>query len=136
MENEFYAVATALVFIAFDVLTGYLAAAKNQALNSTVMRNGLWNKLGEICSIAIGYLVEFAVAVYGSDFTELTVNIPIATGICAYIAVYELTSIIENIGCLNMDLGIWLIEHLGFAPEKVNLKRVESDGNEVDIDGD
>lgn len=137
MQKEFYPVIAALVFIVFDIITGYLAAAKNGTLNSTVMREGMWNKLGEICSIVCGYLAEFAIAVYGTDFIQVSVNVPIATGICAYIVIYELTSIIENIGSLNKELGVWLIENLGFEPEKVNLMRVDpEDTKEVDSDGD
>ena len=126
MIHNYYPVAIALVFIVLDILTGYLAAARNGNLNSTVMREGLWSKLGEICSIVLGFVAEFTVSVYGSDFITFKCDLPIATGVCAYIALYEFTSIIENIGSLNKELGVWLVEHVGFDPSKVNLIKIDN----------
>ena len=126
MTNNYYPVITVLCLIVFDVVTGYLAAAKNGTLNSTVMREGLWSKVGEVCSIIVGFLAEFALSVYGSNLITFKCDLPISTGVCAYIALYEFTSIIENIGSMNKELGIWLVEHIGLDPDKVNLVKVDT----------
>jgi phage-related holin len=126
MIHNYQPVAIALIFIVLDILTGYLAAARNGNLNSTIMKEGLWSKLGEICSIVLGFIAEFAMSIYGSDFITFNCELPIASGVCAYITLYELTSIIENIGSLNKELGVWLVEHVGFDPNKVNLIKIDN----------
>ncbi len=47
-------------------------------------------------------------------------NVPVCTAVCAYLSLYELTSIVENIGKMNPTIGKWLIEHIGIEPNKVN----------------
>lgn len=128
MRQEFIIVAVPLAMAAFDVLTGYAAAAKNGELNSSVMSDGLWGKLGEVFSIVASFAAEYCVSLYGNQFIHVTIDVPITTGVCAYIALYELTSIVENIGKLNKDIAKWLVNTFGFEPYKVGLD--EGDAND------
>lgn len=121
MRQEFITVCVPLAMAAFDVLTGYAAAAKNGELNSSVMNEGLWGKLGEVFAIVASFAAEYCVTLYGNQFIHVTLDVPITTGVCAYIALYELTSIVENIGKLNPDIANWLVDKLGFDPYKVGL---------------
>lgn len=125
MNQNITMITVALALAVFDVVTGYVAAIKNGDLNSSVMRAGLWSKLGEVFAIVVAFVTEFAVSFYGDAFIHVALDIPVTTGVCAYITVYELTSIIENIGKLNPDLGKWLVNTIGIDPAKVGLMEVK-----------
>lgn len=127
MNQNITMITVALALAVFDVVTGYVAAIKNGDLNSSVMRAGLWSKLGEVFAIVVAFAIEFAVSFYGDAFIHVALDIPVTTGVCAYITVYELTSIIENIGKLNPDLGKWLVNTIGIDPAKVGLMEVRND---------
>lgn len=126
MNQNITMITVALALAVFDVVTGYVAAIKNGDLNSSVMRAGLWSKLGEVFAIVVAFAIEFAVSFYGDAFIHVALDIPVTTGVCAYITVYELTSVIENIGKLNPDLGKWLVNTIGIDPAKVGLKEVKN----------
>ena len=127
MNQNITMITVALALAVFDVVTGYVAAIKNGDLNSSVMRSGLWSKLGEVFAIVVAFAIEFAVSFYGDAFIHVALDIPVTTGVCAYITVYELTSIVENIGKLNPDLGKWLVNTIGIDPSKVGLMEVRKD---------
>ena len=127
MNQNITMITVALALAVFDVITGYVAAIKNGDLNSSVMRAGLWSKLGEVFAIVVAFAIEFAVSFYGDAFIHVALDIPVTTGVCAYITVYELTSIVENIGKLNPDLGKWLVNTIGIDPSKVGLLEVRND---------
>lgn len=127
MNQNITMITVALALAVFDVVTGYVAAIKNGDLNSSVMRAGLWSKLGEVFAIVVAFAIEFAVSFYGDAFIHVALDIPVTTGVCAYITVYELTSIVENIGKLNPDLGKWLVNTIGIDPSKVGLLEVKQD---------
>ena len=126
MNQNITMITAALALAVFDVVTGYVAAIKNGDLNSSVMRSGLWSKLGEVFAIVVAFAIEFAVSFYGDAFIHMALDIPVTTGVCAYITVYELTSIVENIGKLNPDLGKWLVNTIGIDPSKVGLTEVRN----------
>ena len=126
MNQNITMITVALALAVFDVITGYVAAIKNGDLNSSVMRAGLWSKLGEVFAIVVAFAIEFAVSFYGDAFIHVALDIPVTTGVCAYITVYELTSIVENIGKLNPDLGKWLVNTIGIDPSKVGLLEVRN----------
>ena len=125
MSHEVMIVLAPLVMMCLDVMFGYVGAIRNGTLNSTVMRDGLWNKTLEMLIIAAGFGAQFCISVFGKAQLGFEVNIPVSTGICAYICVYELTSIIENIGRFSPRIGEKFIEILGIDPEKVGLIRVD-----------
>jgi hypothetical protein len=125
MPIEVKFVLAPLVMMCLDVMFGYVGAIRNGTLNSTVMRDGLWNKTLEMLIIAAGFGAQFCISVFGKAQLGLEVDIPVSTGICAYICVYELTSIIENIGKFSPRIGEKFIEILGIDPEKVGLIRVD-----------
>lgn len=121
MKHQFIVIMLPLCMCAFDVVTGYAAAMRRGELNSTTMRDGLWNKMGEVFAIGASKCIEICLAVFGTDFVNTDLKIPVCTGVCAYIAIYELTSIVENIGKMNPTIGHWLVEHLGLESYKVGL---------------
>ena len=89
-----------LILIVFDILSGVVSALKNNSLKSSVMRNGLYNKIGEIFSISFAYILNYIDITYHFN---LPLN-EIKTGIEFYIVLMEIMSIIENIIKINPQL--------------------------------
>lgn len=87
------------IFIAFDSVSGNIAAAANHIWKSSIMRKGLYHKFGSILLVALAYLIDYA-----QKFVDLGFQVPVAAGVCVYIIMMELGSIIENIGKINPDL--------------------------------
>lgn len=81
-----------LVFICFDVLTGWLKAVYTGTLNSSIMHKGLFHKVGEVLAVAFGYMCELSFPLVG-----VPMQVPIAAGISVYIVLMETASIVENI---------------------------------------
>lgn len=88
------------MFIAFDILTGWLKALSTGTVNSSIMRKGLMHKLGEILALVFGMLCEYAFPLLGIDS-----NIPFTFAISVYIIVMETASIIENLAVMNPQLA-------------------------------
>lgn len=122
MESYLYIIACPIVFCLLDVLTGYAAAMRNGTLNSSVMRKGLWNKSSEMLAILASVLTQIGAYVYGNSFLNVQLDIPIIMVICGCLSLYELTSVVENIGKMNRDIAEILVKTLGIDPEKVGLE--------------
>ena len=60
------------------------------------MRKGLFNKLGSIIAVMVGYLADYA-----QKYIDLGITIPVAKVICYYIIIMEIISIVENVSKLN-----------------------------------
>lgn len=88
-----------LIFIAFDILTGWLKALATGTTNSSIMRKGLFHKLGEIVAMAFGYVCQYTLPYIG-----VTIKVPFAVAIGTYIVVMEIASIVENITKINPHL--------------------------------
>ena len=80
------------VFIVADILSGLLKALYNKAFKSSVMRNGLFHKAGEILVLGLLYLVEIESSAMGMD-----TGLPLFKTGCGYVALMEIGSIIENL---------------------------------------
>lgn len=87
------------IFIVFDIITGFVKAWSQKNIDSTVLRQGLLHKLSEIVAIVFGFICE-----YGLRYVDIGVSLPMVTGICTYIIIMEIISIIENIVIINPDL--------------------------------
>lgn len=120
MQHEFQIISVPLALCVLDVASGYIAAVCNGSVDSTVMRDGMWNKMGNVFAIVVGKAMEICISVFGTAFAGAEMNVPVCTAVCAYLSLYEITSIVENIGRVNPTVGKWLIEHIGIEPHKVN----------------
>lgn len=86
-------------FILLDLITGLIKAFKTKEYTSSIMREGLFHKVGSILVVSFGVLVDYA-----QSYLDLGVNVPIATSICVYIVLMEIGSIIENLCTINPNL--------------------------------
>lgn len=103
-----------LIFIAFDVLTGWLKALATGTTDSSIMRQGLFHKLGEIVAIIFGYICEYTLPYIGVD-----VSVPFAVAIGTYIVLMETASIVENVAVMNPKLAR-ILKNV-FSKETINL---------------
>lgn len=99
-------------FIAMDCVTGVLKAFKNKTFSSSIMREGLFHKLGSILAIVLGLLADYA-----QTIIDLGFSVPIAIPICIYIVTMEIGSIIENISAINPQI---ISEKLSQFFQKIN----------------
>lgn len=95
-----------LGFILMDVVTGVIKAFKEKAFCSSVMREGLFHKLGSLVCMVFGVFVDYAQLFVGITIVN---NEPVGTAICGYIILMETGSIIENICAINPEFApTWL----------------------------
>ena len=97
---ETWAVILPLAFMALDVISGILKAAKSGTISSSVMRQGLFSKTGSILVLGLAALVDFTVSQIDVGF----INGAITATYAVYIVAMETTSIIENACEINPDL--------------------------------
>lgn len=91
----------ALVFILLDVMTGIAKGASQHNLSSEKMKSGFWHKLGIIAALVVAGLLDAAAAT-GLD---LGFEVPVFEGVCTYVVLMELLSILENIAEINPELA-------------------------------
>ena len=91
----------ALVFILLDVLTGICKGAATHNLSSEKMKTGFWHKLGIIAALIVAGILDAAAAT-GLD---LGFEVPVFEGVCTYVVLMELLSILENIAEINPELA-------------------------------
>ena len=85
-----------LSFIIGDLLTGLLAALKNKQFRSSVMREGLFHKAGEIATRGLGMMCDkFA------PFVHIELPVDLVVVVASYLSLMEIGSIIENIRKLS-----------------------------------
>lgn len=90
---------TVASFILLDIITGLTASIKNGTYRSSVMREGLFHKLGEFLAVAFSYGCEYSFPIVGID-----ISIPIAKTVLVYIIIMETGSIIENISKISPEV--------------------------------
>lgn len=112
-----------LLFIAFDIITGLLKAFATQAYSSSVMRTGLYHKLGEVLAFIFGVACDIL-------FPYIGVKIPVslAGAICIYISFMEVGSVIENIAVINPDLAKYLHKIFAKIEKPPDVEETESEG--------
>lgn len=86
-------------FIALDFISGLVKAIATNCFKSSMMREGLFHKVGELLCIALGVLIECS-----EQYLDLGITIPVAAAICAYIVLMEIGSTIENLGKISPEL--------------------------------
>lgn len=100
-------------FIGADILTGLIASVRNGEYKSSVMRAGLWSKLGEAAAILLAVLCEWALPIIG-----VSIQLPIFEGVSGYICIMELGSCVENITKISPQLKTVLARYLGIYKNK------------------
>lgn len=99
-KTEIVALAVVGILIFMDYLTGLCKAAKQHDISSEKMREGLWHKGSFIIVLALAEVIERA-----QDYIDMGYAVPILIPTAIYIAVTEVSSILENAGEINPELA-------------------------------
>ena len=99
-----------LIFISFDILFGLLQSLTNQNFQSSVMRQGLFHKLGEILCYLFGVVCDSTL-----PMINILVPFSLANAITIYIVIMEIGSILENLSKVSPVIA----KYLGFVFEKL-----------------
>lgn len=105
------------VFIFFDIITGLIKGWYGRKLDSTVLRQGLFNKLTEVLCVAFSSFIE-----YGGDKINLGFELPVVEVVCGYICLTEFISIVENLCEINPSLNKLFGKYLQKAKDKEDEK--------------
>lgn len=89
-------IAVVFTFIVLDLVSGMIKAFKRHDFDSSIMRDGLINKSGELLILVLAGLAEKAL-----PYFDISIGEPIFNGICTYIVLMEIGSVIENAGHIN-----------------------------------
>lgn len=96
-----YIVGITCMFMLADIVSGFLKAWRAHDVKSRALREGLFHKSAFIGVIALAQLTELAAA----KIPQIELNLPITGGICAYIILTEIVSVLENLRDINPDIG-------------------------------
>lgn len=89
------------VFMFADIISGFLKAWKMHDIKSRALRDGLFHKAAFLATIGLAQLTELA----ADRIPEIELNLPITGGICGYVILTELVSVLENLRDINPDIG-------------------------------
>ena len=115
--KDFWVVLMPSILMAIDVLTGFINAWARKIIKSSVMRQGLARKFGELVVLGIAQLFF-----YGVGMPKYAV-----IGISTYIMVMELISINENLIKLGVPIPKFIKDALMKAEEKIDDLSKEED---------
>lgn len=112
--------------VVFDIITGIVKAkATGEGLSSEKARKGFWRKITLFVALAFGIFLDYAAEkVIISTGITLSIGMPFALIVSAYIIINESISIFENLYLANPE---------AFPPSvgrilKVAKKKIEEDG--------
>ena len=105
---DWHPVAVATVMMLLDMLTGFAGAAKDKAVESGKMREGLWHKAGFFGLIGLAAAWEVGSVWLNLEVSGIGVTVPVlpAVGaVCTFVVATEIVSILENLCVLNPDIA-------------------------------
>lgn len=108
--NIFWELALPLIFIAADVVTGWIQACINHTVDSTKMRAGLFRKSMEI-------LILFLAVIAGK---AVILPFDIAVIFAVYICLMEAVSVMENANQAGVPIPAWIMKALKKIQEQMN----------------
>lgn len=89
-----------LILIVLDILLGFAAACRTHAVKSSVMRDGIWHKVGELGLVAVAVILD---GLLGTG-VDLGFSAPITVGVIVYLCLMEAASCLENAIKLDPEL--------------------------------
>ncbi len=108
-----------------DWITGSLAARSKGEWSSTVARQGLWHKLGEIVALLVAALCDIAIAIIiNTAAAPLLGGFEYRNYLTLIVSIWyiftELGSIIENAEKLGAPVPAWLLKVIGHFKKQVD----------------
>lgn len=105
--QDLWVVLVPLILMAVDIATGFINAWAKHDIKSSIMRQGLARKFGELVIIAIAQLFLYSVGLPKG----------IASGVSFYIGLMELISICENLDELGVPIPRFIKKALRSAKD-------------------
>ena len=107
--------------MAFDYLTGTLAACKNGEWSSDVARDGLWHKGGMIAVVIVAALADWVMVII-SEHISIGIHWPgiVLPLVLAWYIITELGSILENAVKMGAKVPEWLVKLLKAGKDAVD----------------
>lgn len=99
-QAELAALCIVAVLIVFDYASGLLKAIMQHDVSSTKMRDGLWHKCGFVLVMALAEIIE-----HGQAYLDLGFTVPLVIPAGVYIALTEISSILENLSEINPEIA-------------------------------
>ena len=110
-------------FMAIDYVTGSAAACKNGEWSSSVARDGIWHKVGQIVAVMVAGLLDLVV---GHLLGNIPVTLPFTYSvlICPLVVTWyiltEAGSIIENACALGAPIPSWMAKTVDALQDAVD----------------
>lgn len=115
-----------VVTMVIDYITGSLAARRNGTWDSSVARDGLWHKLGEIFALLVAILCDVAIMlILHTDAAEIlhfswSWRWYFSLMVSIWYIITELGSIIENADAMGANVPKWLTRGLAKLHDKTD----------------
>lgn len=108
-----------------DWITGSLAARAKGEWSSTIAREGLWHKLGEIVALLVAALCDIAITVIMNStaapfFGDLKYRNYLTLLVAVWYIFTELGSITENAAKLGAPVPHWLLKGIALMQKKAD----------------
>ena len=108
--NNYWIIAHPAIFALSDVITGLIQAQINNCKNSSVMRKGLYRKVGELGVIMLVRITCIAI--------ELPIKYPAAVAL--YVCLMEGLSIMENLQAMGLRIPDFITRKAKDIDEEIN----------------
>ena len=124
-----------VIFVAMmviDFISGYMASMKeaiehpedpNYGWSSKKGRLGIYKKVGYMCAVAVGMMVDVLIHTYGEYLGFDMKNVAIfSLLVLSWYILNEALSIIENVGRMGAPVPDWLKRYIAVLKNKVDKK--------------
>ena len=108
--NNYWIIALPAIFALSDVITGLIQAQINNSKNSSVMRKGLYRKVGELGVIMLVWVTCIAI--------QLPIKYPAAVAL--YVCLMEGLSIMENLQAMGVPIPDFITRKAKDIDEEIN----------------
>ncbi len=108
--NNYWIIALPAIFAMSDVITGLIQAQINNCKNSSVMRKGLYRKVGELGVIMLVWVTCIAI--------QLPIKYPVAVAL--YVCLMEGLSIMENLQAMGVPIPDFITRKAKDIDEEIN----------------
>ena len=108
--NNYWIIALPAIFALSDVITGLIQAQINKCKNSSVMRKGLYRKVGELGVIMLVWVTCIAI--------QLPIKYPAAVAL--YVCLMEGLSIMENLQAMGVSIPDFITRKAKDIDEEIN----------------
>ena len=100
-EPQLWAMGLSCVFMLLDIVSGFVGALKNRCVNSSKMRDGIFNKAALLIVVFVAWLVEFA----ARHVPGLGFDMPLLIPVCVIVILMEVASVMENVAKISPALA-------------------------------